>query len=81
MTKVYTIHAYRWGGRDNHSYLVDVTFDKQEALETAEAEAYWRGGKYECEVREWQPGTKNPDGSPGGPSKGILELPEVSINT
>ncbi len=81
MTKVYTVHAYRWGDPDNHSYLVDVTFDKQEALETAEAEACWRGGKYECEVREWQPGTKNADGSPGGPNKEILMLPAVPTNT
>lgn len=50
---VYTVHAYRWGDRDNHSYTVGVYSKKHAAMKAAESERDWRGGKYECEVLEW----------------------------
>ena len=51
--KVYTVHAYRWGDRDNHSYSVGVFSRKTKALNEAEDHRVHRGGKYECEVIEW----------------------------
>ena len=76
--KIYTVHAYRWGDRERHSYSVGVYSKKHAALKAAEAEAEWRGGKYECEVIEWIPDGTNEDGSPGMPHKTILPLPPMS---
>ena len=50
---LYTIHAYRWGNRENNSYIVAAVTDKILALRIAEQENIYRGGKYECEVLEW----------------------------
>jgi hypothetical protein len=52
--KVYTVHAFRWGDKEQHSYLVGVFSKKHAALKEAEKEEDWRGGKYECEVLEWE---------------------------
>ena len=68
-SKIYTVHAYRWGLRNTHSYSVGVYSKKHAALKAAEAEKEWRGGKYECEVIEWVPDGSNDDGSPGMPHK------------
>ncbi len=51
--EVYTVHAHRWGNRDNHSYIVGVYPDKEQAIKAAEDEEQHRGGKYSCEVIEW----------------------------
>jgi hypothetical protein len=51
---VYTVHAYRYGDRQSHSYAVGVYSKKNKALEAAEAEEEYRGLKYECEVLEWE---------------------------
>ena len=51
--KVYTVRACRWGDSELHSYIVGVYPEKQAALDAAETEKNWRGGKYECEVLEW----------------------------
>lgn len=71
---VYTVHAYRWGDRENHSYTVGVYSKKHAAMKAAEAERDWRGGKYECEVLEWTLDR----GSEGrmNDSKTIVPLPE-----
>ncbi len=50
---IYTVHAYRWGDRECHSYTVGVFGKKDAALKAAETEEDYRGGKYECEVLEW----------------------------
>ena len=50
---VYTVHAYRWGDRERHSYSVGVYSKKHAALKAAQSEWDYRGGKYECEVLEW----------------------------
>jgi len=50
---IYTVHAYRWGDRECHSYTVGVFGKKHAALKAAENEEDYRGGKYECEVLEW----------------------------
>lgn len=75
---IYTVHAYRFGDRECHSYPVGVHTKKHIALKTAEAEEQWRGGKYECEVIEWNPDGKNSDNSPGMPCKIIKPLPPAN---
>jgi endonuclease V-like protein UPF0215 family len=51
--KVYTVDAFRYGDRENHSYLVGVYSTKEKAEKTAKQEEIHRGGKYECEILEW----------------------------
>lgn len=51
--KLYTVHAYRWGDRSLHSYTVGVYSRKMKAISAANAEEEFRGGKYECEILEW----------------------------
>ena len=74
----YTVHAYRWGDREMHSYSVGLYSKKHAALKAAESEEEWRGGKYACEVIEWIPDGKNEDGSPGMPYKVIKPLPPMN---
>lgn len=78
---IYTVHAYRWGDRECHSYLVGVYTKKLKALEAAEAEEEYRGGKYECEVREWKVDNSFDDDGPGMPSQVIKALPKADILT
>lgn len=75
---IYTVHAYRYGDRELHSYSVGAYSKKHAALKCAEAESEWRGGKYECEVIEWIANGKNEDGSPGMPHKIIKPLPKMN---
>mgnify|MGYP003439954327 CR=1 FL=1 len=50
---VYTVHAYRFGDAERHSYIVGVYSKKHAALKVAQTEQDYRGGKYLCEVLEW----------------------------
>lgn len=52
--KVYTVHAYRFGDREKHSYIVGVYSSAEKALKEAELEECNRAGKYTCEVIEWE---------------------------
>jgi hypothetical protein len=51
---VYLVTAYRFGNRERHSYPVSVRSSLPDALDDAEFEEEWRGGKYVCEVMEWE---------------------------
>lgn len=46
----YVVTMYRWGVRGNHSYVIGVYHNEQDAISAGENEAYDRGGKYEYEV-------------------------------
>jgi len=46
----FVVTAYRWGDKENHSYVVGVFDDVNDANFAAEKERDHRGGKYECEV-------------------------------
>lgn len=50
--KIHIVEALRFGDRENHSYVVGVYTDPEKAKEVAQAEEHWRGGKYECEIKE-----------------------------
>lgn len=72
---IYTVHAYRWGDRECHSYSVGVCTEKDQALVLAEHEEDYRGGKYKCEVLEWTLGYEGKQ-----PLKVIKALPEALLN-
>ncbi len=52
--KVYIVTAYRYGNREMHSYVIGAFSKKDKALEAADNEEDFRGGKYECSVEEWE---------------------------
>ena len=79
VNKIYTVMAFRWGDTENHGYIVGVYSKKQAAINAANDETQWRGGKYECEVREWAIGAVNEDKSPGMPSNIIKSLRPVRL--
>ncbi len=50
---IYTVHAFKYGDREHHSYIVGVYSKKLRAIKAALTEEEYRGGKYACEVLEW----------------------------
>lgn len=50
---IYVVTAYRWASRSKHSYIVLVSNKKHEAKKAATKETESRGGKYDCEVLEF----------------------------
>lgn len=51
--KVFNVHAYRFGDRERHSYLVGVYSTSAKAKIAAKHEEAMRGGnKYKCEIIE-----------------------------
>lgn len=50
MSKTYIVTAYKYGSRNNHSYVVGVYNDKYLAVDSAEEEEDNNNGKYVCEV-------------------------------
>jgi hypothetical protein len=82
MMDIYTVHAYRFGDREMHSYTVGVYSDRDEAIRCAYAEEEWRGGnKYACEVLRFDLGGKSSDGSPGLDHEIIKPLPPSNMLT
>ena len=47
---LYYVQAYRLGKMNDHSYVVGIWEDSNEAQLTAKKEEQFRGGKYECVV-------------------------------
>ena len=47
---VYYVQAFRWGKGVDHSYVVGIWEDSNEAQLAAKKEEECRGGKYECIV-------------------------------
>lgn len=56
---IYVATAYKWGERDNHSYVVTASSKKHAVIVAAEEEEKIRGGKYTCEVLEIESGTSS----------------------
>ena len=50
---VFTVHAFRFGDTERHSYIVGVFSSEEAATKAAQDEEEWRGGKYRCEVLVW----------------------------
>ena len=72
---VYTVHAYRWGDFESHSYIVGVYSEPEVALMAAATEEEWRGGKYECEVLEWEIAKGRRDGEKINKPRVLKRLP------
>lgn len=49
---IYVVQAYKWGGLDGHSYVVGVFPHLLDAIDAANKEEDYRGGKYECIIYE-----------------------------
>jgi hypothetical protein len=47
---LYYVQAYRLGKMNDHSYIVGIWEDSNEAQLAAKKEEQFRGGKYECVV-------------------------------
>ena len=52
--KVYLVTAYRYGDKESHSYVIGIFDNKKNSIMAAKTEENWRGGKYDCEVLEWE---------------------------
>ena len=50
--KVYVVMMYRWGNRENHSYVVGVFSTEEKAIEAAQEEDNNRARKYDPEILE-----------------------------
>ena len=51
--KLFNVHAYRFGDRERHSYLVGIFSTGTKAKNAAKIEEAMRGGnKYKCEITE-----------------------------
>ena len=53
MNNLYIVTMYRWGSRENHSYVLGVYDDKELALKSAIENQIDRGGKYYPEILEF----------------------------
>ena len=49
---MFVVQAYRYGNKENHSYIVGIFDSVERAVKASEAETDYRGGKYDCEVYE-----------------------------
>lgn len=49
-TDIFVVTAYRWGLRDDHSYVVGAFQTATAAKRAAKAQAAHRGGKYSMEI-------------------------------
>ena len=48
--QIYVVTMYRWGNRENHSYVEYVGDSENAAVKAGENEASRRGGKYDYEI-------------------------------
>ena len=52
MNKLFVVEALRWGDREDHTYVVGVFDNLQDACEACVVEEMWRDGKYECFIND-----------------------------
>lgn len=55
--KLYVTTMYKYGSREDHSYVLCVEFSKATAINKSKKETERRGNKYDAEVIEFEPGT------------------------
>ena len=48
--KVYVVTMYRWGNKEDHSYIIGVFSDWDKAFKYGVLEEQWRGGKYDFDI-------------------------------
>lgn len=77
--QIYVVTAYRFGNREKHSYVLGVYSTEELALQEADKEENFRGGKYTCEILMYiLDSEQSPDLSFNLP-KVIKKLPYPSI--
>ena len=52
MNNLFVVEALRWGDREDHTYVVGVFDNLQDACEACIVEEMWRDGKYECFIND-----------------------------
>lgn len=60
--KLYVVTMYRWGDRNNHSYVLGAFTHKTRAEKRGEMERDMRGGKYMPECLEVEPNQSTEEG-------------------
>ena len=50
---IYVVTMYRWGNRENHSYVTWAGTSRKRAFKESDDEEMERGGKYEAEIVEF----------------------------
>lgn len=50
---MYIVIANRYGDPEKHSYVVGIYESIDDAASVAVAIEHWRGGKYECEIKQF----------------------------
>lgn len=48
---IYIVEAWRWGDKEDHSYVVGCWDNLEAAKRAAMTHAEYRGGKYQCVVQ------------------------------
>jgi hypothetical protein len=59
--KIYVVTMYRWGERENHSYVLGAYTKKALAISEADKEEQNRGAKYIAEILEYNPNETDPE--------------------
>jgi hypothetical protein len=50
--KIYIVTMYRWGNKENHSYVIGAFTDSKEAVKAGISHSQYRDGKYDPEIIE-----------------------------
>jgi len=75
----FVVVAYRYGLRDDHSYVVGVFSDLGLALQAADDHVGHRGGKYGCEVLDCDVRTKTDEWDELPPQIAFVESPYLGL--
>lgn len=75
----FVVVAYRYGLRDDHSYVVGVFNDLGLALQAADDHVGHRGGKYGCEVLDCDVRTKTDEWDELPPQIAFIESPYFGV--
>ena len=49
---IYIVEAWRWGDREDHSYILGCWDNLEAAKRAADEHSHYRGGKYQCVVQQ-----------------------------
>lgn len=50
--KIYIVESWRWGDKEDHSYVLGCWDNLESAKKAADNHARYRGGKYQCVVQQ-----------------------------
>ena len=70
--KQYIVIAFRYGGSEN-TFPIGVFNDREKAIKAAKAHSYWRGGKYNHRIYEFEQDKVNDEIGPRANSQPCIE--------